>query len=89
MPKRNFYYKMNVDLAKDAGSDLLVEIITKKVIMNIGEIIQGKGKKIIRELMLTELTTNQEGILLIIDKIVIHKMTLLKEVNSEKRKDKG
>ena len=51
MPKKNSYCKMNVDLVKDAGSNLPAGTITKKVIKNIGEITQERRRKIIRTLM--------------------------------------
>ena len=44
MPRKNFYYKMNVDGEKGAGLGLHVEIITKTVTLNTGERIQNIKK---------------------------------------------
>ena len=86
MLKKNSYYKMNVDLVKDVGSNLLVGTIIMKAIKNIGEITQERRKKIIRKLMPTiDLRTIQEGTE---DKIMIDILTPLKEIIPEKRKDK-
>ena len=52
MLKRNYFYKMNVDGVKDAGSDILVGTITKIVTQIIGGITLSKVRDLKEDLII-------------------------------------